>query len=167
MPPQDIPNTGRFAFVTDPQGVPFYVMRGFSDQPSESFAAEAPRDGHCAWNELMTPDPAAAAQFYGQCFGWVESEVMDMGPMGDYAMYRNGPDAGFVLGAMMQVPEAGMPGLWQYYFRVPDIDVASVYVADNRGQVINGPMEIPGGEYVFNAIDPQGAVFSLIGQRTG
>jgi len=25
-------------------------------------------------------------------------------------------------------------------------------------------MEIPGGEHVFNAIDPQGAMFSLIGK---
>ena len=29
------------------------------------------------------------------------------------------------------------------------------------GQVLNGPMEVPGGDRVLNAMDPQGAAFSL------
>ena len=29
------------------------------------------------------------------------------------------------------------------------------------GKVVNGPMEVPGGDRVLNAIDPQGAAFSL------
>ena len=30
------------------------------------------------------------------------------------------------------------------------------------GQVLNGPMEVPGGGWVLNAVDPQGALFSLL-----
>ena len=52
MPPTDIPDVGRIAMVTDPQSVPFYVMRGFSKERSRAFAADRPRIGHCAWNEL-------------------------------------------------------------------------------------------------------------------
>jgi uncharacterized protein len=48
--PQDIPNVGRFAMIADPQGAPFYIMRGFSDETSHSFAATEPKVGHCAWN---------------------------------------------------------------------------------------------------------------------
>ena len=33
------------------------------------------------------------------------------------------------------------------------------------GQVFNGPMEIPGGEYALNGSDPQGALFGLVGPR--
>jgi len=33
------------------------------------------------------------------------------------------------------------------------------------GQIFNGPMEIPGGEYALNAMDPQGASFGLVGPR--
>ena len=30
------------------------------------------------------------------------------------------------------------------------------------GQVLNGPMEVPGGDWIINGIDPQGAPFSLV-----
>ena len=29
------------------------------------------------------------------------------------------------------------------------------------GQILNGPMEVPGGDLILNAMDPQGAAFSL------
>ena len=38
--------------------------------------------GAFSWNELMTPDPAAAASFYGQLFGWQVSPPR--ADMGDY-----------------------------------------------------------------------------------
>ena len=37
MPAWDIPDVGRIAMVTDPQGIPFYVMRGASDGTSTAF----------------------------------------------------------------------------------------------------------------------------------
>jgi hypothetical protein len=55
--------------------------------------------------------------------------------------------------------------LWAFYFRVPEIDAAKTYVEANGGQVVNGPMEIPGGEYVLQGFDPQGAMFSIIGKK--
>ena len=64
MPATDIPGAGRIAMVTDPHGVPFYVMRGEGDEPSLSFATDKPRNGHCAWNELASTDPARAWAFY-------------------------------------------------------------------------------------------------------
>lgn len=166
MDPVDIPGVGRFTFVTDPEGAPFYLMRGASDQPSESFATHDPRVGHCAWNELMAGDPAAAQKFYGETFGWVKADMMDMGPMGEYVMLKNGDDRDFMFGAVMKKPDDMPVSFWSYYFRVPEIDTGAKYIADNGGQVLNGPMEIPGGDYVLNAVDPQGAMFSLIGART-
>ena len=38
-------------------------------------------------------------------------------------------------------------------------------IVENGGQVFNGPMEIPGGEYALNGADPQGALFGLVGPR--
>lgn len=165
LEPRDIPGIGRFAFVADPAGAPFYIMTDTSGQTSESFSAYAPRNGHCAWNELMTPDMDAAQTFYGDLFGWEKAGSMDMGPLGEYRMLRNGAGRDFMFGAMMKKP-AEMPApLWFYYFRAPDIDVAAAYVKDKGGTIIVGPMQIPGGDYVFTAIDPQGALFSLIGSR--
>jgi predicted enzyme related to lactoylglutathione lyase len=55
--------------------------------------------------------------------------------------------------------------MWTYYFGVEDIDRAAEAVKAGGGQVVNGPMEIPGGEFAVNAIDPDGAAFGLVGPR--
>lgn len=165
MPAMDIPEVGRIAFLADPQGAPFYVMKPCSDAPaSPSFAAYEPREGHCAWNELVTADQDAAQDWYGTLFGFVQIDSFDMGPMGEYRIMQNaGQD--FAFGAFMQKPQAMPVSLWTYYFRVPDIDVAVDYIGANGGQVINGPNEIPGGDFVLNAMDSQGAPLALIGKR--
>ncbi len=33
------------------------------------------------------------------------------------------------------------------------------------GTVINGPMEVPGGEWIVQGLDPQGAMFSLVSAK--
>lgn len=160
MGPNRLVGVGRMAMVADPQGAPFYLMQP-EGEASQSFARYEPRQGHCAWNELMSGDRQGAHDFYTALFGWEKADSMDMGEMGSYDMYRAGD---YMLGAIMQKPDDMPASLWSYYFRVPEIEPAADYVRSNGGQVINGPMEIPGGEHVFNAIDPQGAMFSLIGK---
>jgi uncharacterized protein len=171
VPPRDLPEAGRFAMVTDPQGVPFYVMKPkpTADNPdasSNAFSYDRPRIGHCAWNELMTPDPDAAVHFYSQRFGWVKDGEMDMGPMGNYQFLRHSEKG--MLGAVMPMIQGGAPlPAWVHYFRVADIDDAAAAVTANGGQVLNGPIEVPGGDFSMNAIDPQGANFALVGKRKG
>ena len=164
MEPQDIPDVGRFAFAKDPQGAPFYIMRGFSDEDSTAFALDGPKEGHCAWNELATADREAAEGFYESVFGWEKGDSMDMGELGPYDMYRNPPHQN-MLGAIMGKRDEMPMSLWSYYFRIADIDAAADYIRAKGGQILNGPMEIPGGEFVFNAMDPQGAMVSLLGPR--
>ena len=53
----------------------------------------------------------------------------------------------------------------QIYFRVPDINAAIERIKANGGQILNGPMEVPGGDWIVNAMDPQGAAFSLHARR--
>lgn len=163
VPPSDIPDVGRFAMVTDPQGAPFYIMRGAVDEASNAFAAEQPLIGHCAWNELSTTDPDAAKAFYGAQFGWVKDGELDMGDHGHgaYEFLRHG----FMFGAVMpKMPEQPVSG-WTFYFRVADIDRAVEAVKAGGGQVLNGPMQIPGYEFTVNAMDPQGAAFAFVGPR--
>ncbi len=161
MPARDMEGVGRFAMVTDPQGVPFYVMTSVTGETSHAFASDMPRPGHCAWNELATTDQAAALAFYAGQFGWAKDGEMDMGPMGTYEFLRHGS----VIGALMtKPPQSPMPG-WTFYFRVLDIDAAAAIVSANGGRVLNGPHEVPGGDWVVNGIDPQGAMFALVGQK--
>jgi uncharacterized protein len=162
MPAVDVDHVGRMAMVADPQGAPFYVMRGFADETSYSFAAEAPKLGHCAWNELSTTDQAAAVAFYTKQFGWRQEGDMDMGPMGKYQFFHHGP--GMIGAVMPKMPEMPVPA-WTYYFRVADIDAAVTTIKSERGVILQEPTEIPGGEFSMTAIDPQGAVFALVGAR--
>lgn len=161
MEPKDIPDVGRFAMVSDPQGVPFYVMRGNSPESSKAFAYDKPRPGHTAWNELATTDKEAAMAFYSDLFGWKKDGDMDMGPMGTYDFLRDGEG---MLGAMMSKPDEMPVPMWTYYFRVEDLDAARQAIEANGGKVVNGPMEIPGGDHMLNAQDPQGGYFSLVGK---
>ena len=55
--------------------------------------------------------------------------------------------------------------MWNFYIGVDDIDRAHAAVTANGGTVTSEPMEIPGGEYAMNGIDPQGAMFALVGPR--
>ena len=179
MPARDMPGIGRFAMVADPQGAPFYVMKPIppADNPdlaSTAFSYDRPRIGHCAWNELATSDPAAALHFYGQRFGWVKDGEMDMGPMGKYEFLRHAgrapdgsPPGHGMLGAVMpKVPEVPVSA-WNHYFRVADIDAAVAHIDANGGKIIHGPVEIPGGDFSLNGIDPQAAFFGLVGSRKG
>ena len=70
---------------------------------------------------------------------------------------------GFPLGGMMnRSPSmAEVPTHWGFYFRVADVRAGAERVKTHGGQVINGPMEVPGGEWIVNCVDPQGAHFSL------
>ena len=67
--------------------------------------------------------------------------------------------------AAMKTPSNVPHSIWNHYIGVDDIDRAAQAVGDGGGQVTHGPMEIPGGEYALNAIDPQGATFGLVGPR--
>ena len=150
MPPMDIPDVGRIAMLTDPQGAPFYVMRGSSDQTSMAFAADKPRVGHCAWNELVTADPEAAKAFYFDEFNWSKDSEMDMGPMGVYEFLRhNGLGELGLIGAMMPKPEQMPVSMWGFYFRCADIDEAFTAITANGGQIVHGPAEIPGDEFII------------------
>jgi hypothetical protein len=55
-----------------------------------------------------------------------------------------------------------MPGpMWVYYIRVPDLQRALDAVKANGGQILTGPMEVPGGDWIAQCTDPQGAMFAL------
>ena len=177
MAPWDIPGVGRIAFVADPQGALFYVMKptppaNAPDATSLSFSYDMPRPGHCAWNELASADPTAALHFYGQRFGWVKDGEMDMGPLGTYQFLRHAgrapdgsPPGHGMIGAVMP-KMAHMPvSAWTYYFRVPDIDVAVAAITADGGSIVQPPTEIPGGDFSMVGVDPQGAVFALVGSR--
>jgi hypothetical protein len=155
----DIPNVGRIAMVSDPQGAALMLMTPTGqDQP----APPPMTPKHIGWHELHTSDWEAAFRFYSEQFGFAKDEAMDMGPMGIYQLFSAG--GGDPIGGMMNSPQVPRPA-WLYYFIVADFDAAVERIGAAGGKVLNGPMEVPGGAWVVQAIDPQGAMFAIVGMR--
>jgi len=155
VPPTDIPGVGRFAILADPQGAVFAVYKSNQDAP----APGEPKIGEFSWHELGTTDRAAAFDFYSKLFGWKETSTMDMGDGMVYQMFGLGD--GVPIGGMYALTKEmeGMPPNWLGYVLVPNVDDTVATVKKSGGQVLNGPMDIPGGRIaVFT--DPQGAAFA-------
>lgn len=165
MAPWDQPGVGRLAMVTDPQGAPIYLMdplppEGRPDAKSDVFDPMAAQ--HVRWNELWTSNPSGAVAFYRKHFGWEQEGEMDMGELGKYQFVQHdGVGIGAIMPRMPDVPAS----MWTFYIGVDDIDRAARSVRSGGGQIFQEPMEIPGGEYSLNGIDPQGARFGLVGSR--
>ena len=153
----EIPGAGSFAVLADPQGAAFAIYTP-AKQESQDSSIEG-QVGGFSWNELATSDYKGAFSFYSDLFGWEPQEAMDMGPGGVYQVYGQG---GAPLGGMFNKPDE-MPGppMWLYYVSVGDVNVAVKKVAELGGQVLNGPMEVPGGDLIAQCVDPQGALFAL------
>jgi uncharacterized protein len=165
MPAMDIDGVGRMAMVTDPQGAPFYIMRGASNETSHSFAATEPKLGHCAWNELASDDPEGAITFYADQFGWAAAGEMDMGDMGAYRFLQASAER-FLIGAVYQKVEADPQSNWLFYFRVTNLGNAMATIKALNGQIHMEPVPVPEStDFSMIAYDPDGAPFGLIGPR--
>ena len=63
-------------------------------------------------------------------------------------------------------PTAQTPAsFWLYYVNVDALDPAVERIKSKGGQIVNGPNEVPGGQWIVQALDPQGAVFALVAPK--
>ena len=161
----DIPNIGRVAMVADPSGAPFYIMKPTppaNEPEAKSDVFSVDQAQRVRWNELSSADDDGAVAFYTAQFGWKQEGAMPMGEMGDYRFIHA---HGVRVGAIMRKPPQRPVSTWTFYIGVDDIDRAVEAVTAGGGQILFGPMEIPGGEFSLNGMDPQGAAFGLVGPR--
>lgn len=164
MPKMSLP-VGEMAMVTDPLGAPFYVMRpipprGKRVAGSDEF--DAAKVQHVRWNELQSTDLDRARGFYAKHFGFQFNEAMPMGPHGDYHFIGHG---GLRVGGMMQKYDEAAPSGWTFYFGVPSAIAAKRAIEVGGGKVLMDLHEVPGGDWVVVANDPQGAPFGVVGPR--
>jgi uncharacterized protein len=157
VPAMDIPTVGRIAVIADPDGAVIALITPLG--PDAPWRDDVP-NLHVSWHELMTNDQEKAIGFYGKLFGWGKTEAVES-PMGVYQMYGK---HGHTLGGIGARPkDYPVPPHWLYYVKVPDLDAALARVAKSGGQVLHGPMTVPGGSRVAQCRDPQGAGFALHG----
>lgn len=160
--PADIPGTGRFAIACDPQGAAFGIIQlEPMDNGQDGAAFDQGKAGHGNWTELMSTDPGAGFAFYSKIFGWQKSTPIDMGEMGTYQLFSH---QGADIGGMMGLSGSPMP-YWMPYFGVNGVNAAIERITSHGGKLIHGPQEVPGGAFIANAQDPQGALFSVVGPK--
>src|SRR5262249_38132919 len=111
---------------------------------------------------LYAVDGEKAFPFYAEMFGWTKAEAIDMGEMGRYQLFAA---AGAPIGGIMTKPANLSMPFWNYYFQVDAIAPAVERLKAGGGQVINGPMQVPGDSWIVQGRDPQGAMFSLVSTK--
>jgi predicted enzyme related to lactoylglutathione lyase len=154
-PARTMPDVGRFAVLHDPQGATFAVISGEGKVTEET----EPKRFEFSWHELVTTDYKAASKFYFSLFGWDKKREVDIGAMGTYFVF--GRDR-FTYGGMFNKPtNLTVPPHWLNYVQVESADAAAERATKAGGKVINGPMEVPGGDRIAQIVDPQGATFAV------
>jgi len=149
-----LPEIGLIAVMQDPQQAVIALYQPTNDPGPE----QAPAPGHFSWHELMSADYEAAWGFYSELFGWDIVEDMDMGEAGIYRLFgRNGQQVGGMFSNPPEVPVS----CWTYYVSVPSVDVAAEAITAAGGKILHGPMEVPDGSRIVQALDPQGGMFAL------
>lgn len=153
MAPMKVMDAGHMALFADPTG----AVIGLWQAGEHYGAGVVDEHGTVTWNELQTPDPAAAATFYRSVVGW-DSQTMDMGDAGDYTVFTIGEE--MVAGAM-QPPQPGVPAHWSVVFATDDADATAARATELGGTVHAAPFDMPVGRLTVIA-DPHGIVFQAI-----
>lgn len=155
MPPRDFP-VGRGATVIDPTGARISIWKDASGDRAD---AESTAVGDWEWNELATPDPRKALDFYQTAFGFLHRDF-DMGPGGMYHVLTD--LKGLPRGGVMKSPDASAPAMWVPYVKVEDADAIAARVAPLGGKLCLDPHDVPGVGRVGMLLDPLGASLGFI-----
>jgi predicted enzyme related to lactoylglutathione lyase len=159
LPPTEVPNISRFSIFADPQTAKLGLFKWLD--PDQAQASEPGAPGRIGWHELLAADWEKALAFYGELFGWQKADA-DIGEMGTYQLFSAG---GQTIGGMLTKPPMVPAPFWLYYFNIGDIDAAVQRVTAGGGRIVDGPLEVPGGSWIVQCTDPQGAIFALEGKR--
>jgi predicted enzyme related to lactoylglutathione lyase len=157
-----IPGVGSYAVVADPQGAIFVLFQ----PPDTSQSAQRPAPGtpgSAAWHDLAAIDWQTDFAFYADLFGWTKSNAMDMGPNGVYQIFASGDVQ--IGGMMTRMDPTQAPG-WLYYFNVEETGAAVDRVKKHGGTIVHGPSVVPGGQQIAHCLDPQGAIFGIVGPKS-
>jgi uncharacterized protein len=153
--PHNVPDRGREAIFSDPQGAVFAILSSKSGDPSDTLAAP----GDWIWSSLLTSDPDADAAFYQKLFGY---EVFEL---------PSDPGVEHLLLASEDYARASVNSLpgnrskshphWLNYVRVEDAEQMTAKVVALGGRVLVATHPDRHGGKISVVTDPQGAPFGL------
>jgi predicted enzyme related to lactoylglutathione lyase len=155
--PEMIPNVGRFAAVSDPDGVIFMLFEPSPGSKPSNLPPATP--GGVGWHELTAIDWEKSWPFYAAMFGWEKGYAMPMGEFGTYQIFDVNGES---IGAMMTRIDKSQKPDWLYYFDVADTAATAELVKQHGGQVTRAPEPVPTGQIIAHCLDPQGGAFGLV-----
>ncbi len=121
--------------------------------------------GKVIFTELVTPDIAAAKQFYARLFGWTFQDTQNGTTVYSEAFLNGHPVAGLIH-RTVPAGEHKQPA-WLTFISVGDVDAVKETALKKGAKILFGPRDMPdrGREAVF--ADPQGAVFAVLASTSG
>jgi predicted enzyme related to lactoylglutathione lyase len=153
-PPHAVPNRGREAVMTDPQGAVFAVLASSTGDPPDLLAD----DGGWIWSTLQTSDPDTDAAFYQDVFGY---EVFEADPKAEHLILASD---GLARASANPLP-GNRPDIhphWLNYIRVQDAKAVAAQVVQLGGRIwVQSHLDRHGGNIAVVA-DPMGAPFGLL-----
>ena len=121
--------------------------------------------GKAIFFQLVTPDMAAAKQFYAGLFGWSFRDVPGTRSPYAEAMLGARPVAGVVQHPLPQ--GAHRASAWLEFFSAPDVDATVKSATEHGASVMAPPHDVPGRGREAVLADPQGAVFAVLASSSG
>jgi len=153
---------GRYAVIADPQGATIGLYEPGAGMSSGN---AGPMAGPVAWHELPAEDPEAALRFYKDIVGWEVLGTHEMGgDVGTYHLFGIGTTQ---LGGAFKRARDGSSTRprWLIYVHVPGITAAVAAVLAAGGKLLNGPHQVPGGNWVAQVTDPHGVYLAMHGPK--
>ncbi len=154
--PHSIPDRGREAVFSDPQGAVFAVLASSSGDPPDVLAAP----GEWIWSSLVTSDPDTQAAFYQKLFDY---EVFEL-PASEGAQHLLLASDNYARASVNSLP-AKKPDLrphWLNYIHVEDAVKIAAKVVALGGRVLVEPRDDRHGGKIAVVADPLGAPFGLL-----
>lgn len=115
-------------------------------------------DGEPCWADVTTPDVDRATSFYGAVLGWTFDPADPA--LGGYLTCRC---AGRRVAGISPTTPGGtpIPPAWSVYLAAHDLDPLTAKITAAGGEVLLGPLDVPGNGRMLFGHDPTGAAFGL------
>jgi predicted enzyme related to lactoylglutathione lyase len=154
VPAHDVPDRGREAVLTDPQGAVFAVIASSSGDPPDLLG----EPGEWIWSSLLAKNPETDAAFYQILFGY---EVFEADPAARHLILASDGLARASANALPGEPGRAHPH-WLNFVRVEDADAMAAKVVALGGKVLVPSRADRQGGRIAVVADPMGAPFGLI-----
>ena len=113
------------------------------------------------WVDVATPDPEAAAAFYGAVLGWTAEPSSPDSEM-PYWYFSNAGSVAAGMGRLSEEQVArGVQPTWTSYIKVDDCDATVAKATELGGSPVMPPMQILENGRMAMLADPAGAVFAV------